>query len=382
MTLFERPVITEVNRSSVIMTIEGIESYMSIELGERMRTICLSELMRKFSKPFEHVQLAMKKFVQSSNCIDNVYVAVSEGDDVNRSIRIIKLGETEALGPNASWWYYMVKPGAESVATAWSREIASMKELAAEKAPGLWPGASAYASIVSGDSLKEREVKIRVEQPSVSVASSGMKSLSSVQTNSGSANKSKLGFSKVSGPVVAKEEKKEKVDSVPSSQAAVSKPAATVKYQVPLDSLGGEAPNTPERVSDEMDEPAEKEDVQMEEQQVKSSSSPDRNRQKIVVEPEEEEVIDTLSSSPKFREVVIKKKVVVSEYEMNESGEMIVRDVEKMVEEIVKEQIKPAAKKTVGGSTAAAAAKKKTSSAPAGQGTLMGFFSGNKQPKT
>ena len=67
---------------------------------------------------------------------------------------------------------------------------------------------------------------------------------------------------------------------------------------------------------------------------------------------------------------------------MNESGEMIVRDVEKMVEEIVKEQIKPASKKTVGGSTAAAAAKKKTSSAPAGQGTLMGFFSGNKQPKT
>lgn len=366
------------------MTVEGIEQYMSVELGERLRTVCSSDLMRKFSQPFEQVQAVMRKFVESSNCIDNVYVAVSETDGSGATrIRITRLSE---LGDNhysneGNWWYYLVKPGRESVASAWSREIETMKKMAADAAPKLWAGASVYAGIVSDREVQERQVQVRVEIPAATSNPAG-KSATVASTQNSASNKNKLGFAKQSGPIVAAKQAPQ--PTVPVSQptkASVKTTTAAVQYQVPLDSLGGECPGTPEREREETETlDMSVEQVMGEEMHVDETiASPQSKRQKIEEPVDEPE--SSPPSSPQFREVVIKKKVVVSEYEMNENGEMIVRDVEKMVEEIVREQVKVPEKKKqpgFGGSSSANNKKKPASSAPSGQGTLTGFFSSAK----
>jgi hypothetical protein len=166
---------------------------------------------------------------------------------------------------------------------------------------------------------------------------------------------------------------------------------------VPLDTLESlNAPGTPVRESSDVDERDGNEGASSSEpligQTVKSSSgvlsvvdagssSPVHKRQKLddemaaetgpVDSPSEE------SSSPQFRDVVIKKKVVVSEYEMNENGEMIVRDVEKMVEEIVREPVKskpapPSISSIRSGTSGQSSGPKKAPKA--GQATLTGFF--------
>ena len=367
------------------MTVEGIEQYMSVELGERLRTVCSSDLMRKFSQPFEQVQAVMKKFVESSNCIDNVYVAVSEADGSGGTrIRITRLSE---LGDNRStnqgnWWYYLVKPGTESVTSAWSREIETMKKMAADAAPKLWPGASVYAGIVSDREVQERQVQVRVEIPAATTSITAGKSSTVTGTQNSASNKNKLGFAKQCGPIVAAKQTPQ--PTVPVSQptkASVKTTTAAVKYQVPLDSLGGECPGTPEREREET-ETLEMSAEQVEDEKMhvdEPSWSPQSKRQKLEEPVDEPE--SSPPSSPQFREVVIKKKVVVSEYEMNENGEMIVRDVEKMVEEIVREQVKVPEKKKqsgFGGSSLANNKTKPASSAPSGQGTLTGFFSSAK----
>ena len=344
------------------MTLEGIEQYMSVELGDRMRTISASELMRTFSQSFDTVQAAMKKFVTSSNCLDNVFVAVSESGENDTRLRVIRLNEVSELASTATWWYYMIKPGNESATSAWQREVDFMKKSVSDSSPDLWPGACVYANIVSDESVRERQVQIRVEQqPTAKTV--GQSSTQVVTTSSQSlANRNKLGFSKMSGPVVSKVEQ----PVAKPYNSPKKAPQTATKYQVPLDSLEGQAPGTPE--------PAGEVTPEMEIDTEPARDSPETKRQKVEEIVQDESESPEVPFSPKFREVVIKKKVVVSEYEMNEHGEMTVRDVEKMVEEVVREQIKVPDRRPKPMGLSGGAKKKSTSSAPAGQGTLTGFF--------
>jgi len=339
----------------------------------------MSDLMRKYGS-FDLVQKAMKTFLESSNVPLSVFVATTTATTNDEIVSIKPLGEVET-NKSTGWWYYMIRPpptsGSEGISAIWQRHIEGVKEEISSVSPGLWKGAF-ERSVIVGEFV-ERDIRVVVVPSAISAG--GNRSAPAILTSSTGGGK--LGFKIFPGPATVSDPK-------PSSAAPAVKipPRSGAKYQVPLDSLGGgDAPGTPERHRDEAEEVSSEivgKTVDGDVMDVCSSSigcgetvseirSPVNKRQRM----ESSAAAEETAVGPEFRDVVIKKKVVVSEYEMNENGEMIVRDVEKMVEEIIREPVKKSSNVNRGGlprSAAGSGGGGPKKSPAAGQGTLTGFF--------
>jgi hypothetical protein len=237
----------------------------------------------------------------------------------------------------------------ESASSIWKREMEEVRKEMVLVRPGLW---NPKHALVSHDS-PQREVAILTQEkpqsskPSAVFAQSAPAQLSVPKT-------------------------KEKSVAQPRAKPV------TKKFEVPLDKLDEPHSNSKQDEVEDEKMSVEKENVELEQSAaapevaltISSASSPSAKRQRF------EEVESVASSSePQFRQVTIKKKVVVTEYEMGPNGEMMVKDVEKMVEETKLEPVPPASGRS--SINVRPTEKKKDAKATPGQGKLTSFFKKN-----
>ena len=323
----------------------SIGAYLESEVVEKKRSVLTSGLLRKFNSATFFNELS--DFLDKRDDIVPLYLESKTGENGNR---IISVSETKGSADRV----FLIKPvGSEDSASAlWKRDIEEVRSEMVAKRPSLWT--PQYAT-VSSDVCDERKVTVVTSIPPAPQKT--IPTVSSVKSTQPAVKTSQQTIK--SNPIAVKT----------SQTAAVSAPAALapqkkqIKYQIPKDRL-----DDPDEVSMKSEETKENGEHHSPEVLVEASAeSPVTKRQKV-----EEDTEMVTSSEPQYREVTIKKKVIVTEYEMGPSGEMIVKDVEKMVEETKMELVKPVVAKKQ--APMASQGKKEPKPAKPGQGTLTGFF--------
>lgn len=252
---------------------------------------------------------------------------------------------------------YMIGPKNYPTSSLWKREISEIAEEMHSVRPNLWtPSDCEFVS-------PEREIRVHV-----AVAANPVKHRPQQEQVNKSANR--LGFQKVALKEL------EKVEQPVPAAVLEKENVIKTKFQVPLDSLEGDE----EMMEEEPADSVVAHSVAPTTEVMSVSSSPAKKRRKNIVPVTNglnfaKESHPTLSSAvlpaapiiqgedgKQYREVIVKRKTVTTEYAMSESGEMIVKDVEKMVEEIVRQEVR-AEKSGI------------SVSSKSSQGTLSGFFS-------
>jgi methionine-rich copper-binding protein CopC len=304
----------------------SVGAYLESEVVEKKRSVLTSSLLRKFNSANFFNEL--NDFLEKREDIVPFYL---ESQTRENGSRIISVSETKGSVDRV----FLIKPvgGEESTSAIWKRDIEEVKTEMVASRPSLWT--PKYAS-VSSDACEVRMVITPTPVAHATVTNSSVKSTqASVKTSKPAV---------VSAPAALVPEKKQ------------------IKYEIPKDRL-----DDPDQAPMKSEETKENGEHYSPEVLVEASpDSPVSKRQKVDAEM-------VASSEPQYREVTIKKKVIVTEYEMGPSGEMIVKDVEKMVEETKMELVKPVlAKKSA--PAAASQGRKDPKPAKPGQGTLTGFF--------
>lgn len=334
----------------------SVLSYLESEILEKRRAVFVSSLLRKF----DHKSLLedAKKFLSDNN--DKVSTLFTRATSNEDGTRVISLTSEK----NGLEHLFSIKPidSAESDSAMWKRDLEDIRTEMTKTESNIWE--PKFANIGAANCL-ERQIAIA---PSVVTTSK------SVTTNGSSTTMSKSGNLFSSSQKVAS--KPTSVEKKTETTHVEKKPLT--KFQVPLDRLDdpdSELPTDKKR-QDEDDEEMKENSDDVTHAAPEVAVSPSAKRQRTDT-PMEEVVAESIASSsePQYREVVIKKKVIVTEYEMGPNGEMIVKDVEKMVEETKMELVKPPSKqpsvKSIGSSSQS---KKEPKPAKAGQATLTGFF--------
>lgn len=311
----------------------SVTEFLTSEVQEKRKAVLVSSLL----KQFDYSQVVKETHEFSSQESVEVFVTVSASSDRGTKLSVMALGDAREKG-FLNFQIFALKPknSAESHSAIWRRECEATRSEIISAKPNLWQ--PSHAVIVSEST--ERQIAVPVVAAPVPVKTNNTSSASTSKPgNSGS----KLGFTKVSVPQEVKSAPK------PAPPAEPVKRAALAKFQVPLDRL--DEPMLPEKENSETshEEPPV---VATPEDEAREPASPEAKRARVTDPPVETvsssaSVVSVESSEPQFREVVIKKKQIVTEYVMGENGEMIVRDVEKMVEEVRMEQVKPSSVKSV-----------------------------------
>lgn len=322
----------------------SINNLLLAEVAEKRRTVLASSIFRSVPGATQtEIRNAVSQFLSDNEGMTATILQTEQRGDGRVRISLVPY----AGGANCSFHCIRPSDSLESADSVWKREIAAISAEIVQARPSLYrPHGGSNAS------CPEREVKVHVA-PAVNPVKGGGPTMSN-----------KLGFQKK--PDVAQEVRPTSAKPQPAaSSCAVKKP-----FQIPLDSLDP----SPSVVSLGTSSPENKklkrssEDVEMTEEQECQAMSIDNS----VAPP-----LSISSSSPKFRDVTIKRKIVVTEYAMSDSGEMVVKDVEKMVEEVVREEVKQ--RREEGRRAAAPVAKKPAKEPAAGQGKLTSFFGGQKK---
>lgn len=337
----------------------SISEYLESEVLEQRRAILMSGLIRKFGSA--SVAQEAGKFLSShAEHVSALFTHASVGTEGQRVISL-----TEDMGDINRLFSIKPRDSVETPSAIVKRDLEEIRADMIAARPGLWQ--PSFATITAETCL-EREIKT-VVVPAPNPVSTGKPSTASVGVKSAPANL----FTSSKPKTVAVAEKK--VETKPVAPAEKTTAAPRAKFQVPLDRLDdpdSELPTDKKRQDDE--------EVEMKENSTSSQgapevvvSSPSVKRQRMD-EPVEEIAESVASSEPQYREVVVKKKVIVTEYEMGPNGEMIVKDVEKMVEETKMELVKAPSKQSSVRSVVQSQTKKDPKPAKPGQATLTGFF--------
>jgi hypothetical protein len=322
----------------------SISEYLESELLLKRRAILMSGLIRKFGHD-SVVQEASKFLNRNTEHVSVLFTHACTGENGNRIITL-----TEEIGNINNLFSIKPRDSAETPSAMVKRDIEEIRTDMIAARPGLW---QPIFATITAETCLEREIKnVTPTASKPAIASVGVKSAPATLYES-------------SKPKVHAAMEQKKVES-----SVPEKPRA--KFQVPLDRL--DDPDS------ELPTDKKREEVEMKENSTSSQgapevvvSSPSAKRQRME-EPVEEIAESIASSEPQYREVVVKKKVVVTEYEMGPNGEMIVKDVEKMVEETKMELVKPPSKQSSVRSVAQSQTKKEQKPAKPGQATLTGFF--------
>ena len=331
-------------------------SFLQEELIEKKRSVLFSSLVKRFDFGAELTD-GLQTFLKASQADVVVLSRTSElrpnGELVISLRKIVEL-------PEALSDVFLIQPrdSMESASSVFKRESEATRAAMTASRPALW--IPSYA-LVSSD-CPERAIAVPVITPSVSV--SGAKSA----VGSKSAPSGMGAFVK---PSASSAERKA---TVTAPVAAVYAPVrAAVKFQIPLDRLDPDHANEGAHDDDEPVEAA-KENGAPEVAVTVSSESPVAKRPRVDAVESAISVESSSTSSPKFREVTIKKKVIVTEYAMGPNGEMIVKDVEKMVEETRMEPVVASRRPAPSSVASSKQSSAPTKQAKPGQATLTGFF--------
>ena len=350
----------------------AVTDFLESEVIEKSRLVLFSSLLKQFADPSQ-IALSTREFIASHPDAVAVHVAVSTESANARTISVVPL---EAAGDSA-FTYFSLKPKAsiESNSAVWKRECEQTKAEIVACRPALW---KPHHANVSSD-CPEREIAL-VTLPPVNAVRSAPTSAPASMTASKQTSVSggnKLGFAKASTQQVAPPPPA-KAEVLP---AAIKRPAAA-KFQVPLDRL--DDPDTdmlPEKESsvaeDEARDAAPEIAVTIASSVAGADSHTSPEPKRARIEASESGSIDSgvsVGGPVEYRDVVVRKKTIVTEYEMGANGEMIVRDVEKMVEETRREPVRPRMPQRDIPAAAGNGTKKAEPKAKPGQGTLAGFF--------
>jgi hypothetical protein len=318
----------------------SITEFLQEEVIGKRKSILVSSLFRQFD--YGTVIKGSRAFANMSP--DQVTVYVVESSKSHNGEIVLSVATLENAQDKSNIFCFKPKDSIESNSSIWKRESEAVHSEIVNAKPNLY--IPSYALVTCESS--QREISVPVIAPKAQIAS-----LSNPKTS-------------ISQPSVSvvKEDKSSKQKPAPTSRP---------KFQIPLDRLdepdekeNSRTPSCPGTPANAPPEVA----VSIEDSSV---GSPDRKRQKTV--EEESAPVSVASSSPQYRQVVIKKKQVVTEYVMGENGEMIVRDVEKMIEEVKTELVPSSAPRSVASikSSSSGASKVPKPVAP-GQGKLTSFF--------
>ena len=340
-----------------------VQSFLQEELIEKKRSVLFSSLVKRFDFGAELTD-GLQTFLKASQADVVVLSRTSElrpnGELVISLRKIVEL-------PEALSDVFLIQPrdSMESASSVFKRESEATRAAMTASRPALW--IPSYALVTSD--CPERAIAVPVITPSVAV--SGVKSA----VGSKSAPSGLGAFVKS----VESAERSVVKTTVTAPVTAVNAPfkakpsTAGVKFQIPLDRLDPDQAN--ERANDD-DEPVEaaKENGAPEVAVTVSSESPVAKRPRVDAVESAISVESSSTSSPKFREVTIKKKVIVTEYAMGPNGEMIVKDVEKMVEETRMEPVVASRRPAPSSVASSKQSSAPTKQAKPGQATLTGFF--------
>jgi hypothetical protein len=312
----------------------SVSEFLDSEVIGKKRVTLVSSLLRRFG--YSNFFSEIEKFANTNS--SQIELLTSESvQQVDGSIDIT-IVHTEKVTRRL----FAVRPreSNETSSAVFKRDMEEVRSEISKSKAGLWT--PEYA-LVGSTSCEERGISVPVISAPVSRPTENKipKPASSM-------------FSKAP------------VKSVSASQPKVEPTRAPVKFQVPLDKL-----DDPNDTFVDKESPVEKEnscsDVVMEAPQVVSVSSS--------VASAESPVAKRQRTEPEYREVIIKKKVKVTEYEMGPNGGMIVKDVERMVEEKKMELVRPPSQPMKSASSVSSAgSKKEPKPAKPGQSTLAGFF--------
>lgn len=323
----------------------SISEYLESKVLLQKRAILISGLIRKFGH--DNVVEEARKFLNINK--EHVSALFTHAFTEENGNRIISL--TEEIKDINHLFSIKPRDSSETSSAMVKQDLEEIRADMLAARPGLW---KPIFATITAETCLEREIKnVPTAAFKPEIANIGVKS----------APASLLASAKPKP--VAMEQKKVESRVTEKSRA---------KFQVPLDRLDdpdSELPTDKKREEVEM-----KENSSISSQgapEVVVSRSPSAKRQRME-EPMEEIAESIASSEPQYKEVVVKKKVVVTEYEMGPNGEMIVKDVEKMVEETKMELVKPPSKQSSVRSVAQSQTKKEQKPAKPGQGTLTGFF--------
>lgn len=341
----------------------SVTEFLTSEVQEKRKAVLVSSLLKRF----DHSQVVKESHEFSSQESVEVFVTVSASSDRGTKLSVMPLRDARERGfSNFQIFAFKPKDSAESNSAVWKRGCEATRSEIISAKPHLWH--PSHAVIVSEST--ERQIAVAVVAAPVPVKTNNSSSSSTSKSgNSGS----KLGFTNVSGP------KEVKAAPKPVPPAEPVKRAAPAKFQVPLDRL--DEPMLPEKENSETcheEAPV----VATAEDEATEPASPEPKRARVTDPPMETvsssaSVVSVISSEPQFREVVIKRKQIVTEYVMGENGEMIVRDVEKMIEEVRMEQVKPSSVKSLNSnktSGSPTSASGKGPKATPGQFKMTNFF--------
>lgn len=313
-----------------------VDEFLESEVIEKSRAVLYSNLLSRFASE-QQVDYGVKSFVGKSGEKVKVLVVVTTISESDGSIKMSlkEIGGNEFSGDPLPCFGLWPLTSQESASAVWKREMADVRKEIVSARPGLWQ--PKHALVVA----ESEERRISIHHPSQVVAKPP--------------------------PAATKPEK------------SVSQPVkAAKKFEVPLDKL--DAPDEKMSMEKENEDSSQSQQGAPEVALTIASSSSGVVEEEVVVPPEvkrQRMMPDDQAHEnvPEFREVTIKKKVVVTEYGMGPNGEMIVRDVEKMVEETKLEKV-VATRAVVTKSVDKKSEVKKPppKGAAAGQGTLTSFF--------
>jgi uncharacterized protein (DUF433 family) len=295
------------------------------EIIDRNRAMYVSQMVRRFGD----VSAVHQAIAQLPKDQVDIWMARYE----ESSVSLVKLegqGSDQAVP-------FLVRPknSIESDESLWKRDRAEVKELIVSARPGLWVGAASVSQILPS-SCEERVIQ---------------------------------GLTAPTAPTQSKPPASKAAVAPPTERKIEQQKSEPKKYTVPLDTLD------PDEIMERKPDVAEDHIVvaptpaPISVSDNTSVSSPQAKRVKTTAEEP--------TGSPRFREVVIKKKVIVTEYSVGENNEMIVKDVEKMVEETVMEHVRPAVPKLKSSAPSSSSGKSAAKPPPAGQATLTGYFKKN-----
>ena len=340
--------------------------FLESEVIEKKRTALYSFLLRKFGN--ENVLENINHFFSSNSQL--VSLLVSQSSLSSDGAHVISLVNADKVTDRL----FAIKPrdSNESYASVFRRDREDVKAEMRACNESLW--SPSHALITASHPLEQRAIRNSTGPASnFSSKPTGQISNPSSKPIGQAVNPSSKPIGQTSNASAKPIGQTVNPSSKPIGQTVnpSSKPASTkALFTVPLDRLG-----------DPDDEIEEKEKVIEHSLEVEqdaaapqvavtvsdSSEAPTAKRQRV----------DGDEDKPQYREVTIKKKVIVTEYEMGPNGEMVVKDVEKMVEETKLELVKAphvTNNNNKSNSASSSATRKEPKPAKAGQGTLSGFF--------
>lgn len=329
----------------------SVHDFLESEVIDKSRTVLYSSLSARFEldKKFQTgIKSFISKFGQNVKVLIVFTAGSGSGSEETLEIKLRSIDSVEFESkPFEKLNVFAFRPttSEESSSSIWKREMEEVRQEMASNRKDLWQSKNAVVIHPS----TERNLSVSFQPP----------------------------------PPVA--------TSKPPVSVVKDKPE-TKKFQVPLDKLDDDKDEkmSIEKDNEEAKLPAPEIALTISSSSVAGEEILSSNASPQAKRPRVEEAAESIESSsrasgsePQFREVTIKKKVVVTEYAMGPNGEMIVKDVEKMIEETKLEPVmvmpsnssKSSRSQPFISRTGGEKDKKKEPKASApGQGKLTSFF--------